>query len=135
MKEKTFQNIFGKRNKEEGFFELKLTKMKSIAFNKVRSSQIAFLKAVNSDKGAYYKISDYGGFNSGKKAVDCFLVKNTNAYVVVMFYEPRKKKNVYYVFIEDWLKAEKKSEKKSITEKELKRYSCLEANYLDKKQT
>ncbi|MCK4522109.1 MAG: hypothetical protein KAU20_06030 [Nanoarchaeota archaeon] len=141
MKERNFQTEFSKRNIEEGVFELKLAKTKSIRFDAVKPHQVTALKQAESENGLFHKISDFPIFANNKmrfnlqKPFDCFLVKNTNAYVVIMFYEPRKKKSVYYVLIEDWLKAEKKSEKKSITEKELKSYSCLEVNYLDKKQT
>ena len=68
------------------------------------------------------------------KPFDCFQVSKQDAYVVVMFYTPYQRKNVYYVRIRDWLEAEAKMmyEKKSITEEELKLRACVVENYLKK---
>lgn len=135
MKEEDFQREFGKRNEIYGVFELKISKGKSIRFDAVKEHQRKALLAVSSTKGLYHKIADppvfYGmrtRFNA-KRPFDCFFVREQDAYVVVMFYEPRVKKNVYYVRIEDWIRAEDLSPKKSITEKCIKNISSWIFNY------
>ena len=134
MKEKDFQTEFSKRNNIHGVFELKLSKGCSIRFDAVKEHQReALLKA--EDGGIFHKIQDmpfFGGNNKLRftkpKPFDCFYVI-AKAFVVVMFYTPRQRKNVYYLLIDDWLKAEKASNKKSITEKELTQFSKFFEDY------
>ena len=140
--EKKFQVEFGRNNLIDGFFELKISKGKSIRFDAVKEHQKEALLAVNSSKGLYHKITDNPvswGMDTKmrftkSKPFDCFRVSKQDAYVVVMFYTPRQRKNVYYIRIRDWLEAEAKMmyEKKSITEEELKLRACVVENYLKK---
>lgn len=134
--EKTFQSEFGKKNLIDGFFELKISKGKSIRFDSLQEHQRDALIKISGGKGLYHKLTDppifYGmqtRFNA-KRPFDCFRVCFQNAYVVVMFYTPRQRKNVYYVRILNWIEAEKEATKKSITEEDLKLRACLVENYL-----
>lgn len=81
--------------------------------------QEAALLAVT-DNGLYHKITDQPflkGMNfQRKKPFDCFRLSGIDAYVVVMFWEPRKKKNVYYILIKNWVKMRDESDRKSMTE-------------------
>jgi len=124
FKEKHVQTLFGKKNKLEGFFELKLCKGKSIRWDAVKPHQIEALKKAK-DEGIYHKISDslpiFGGNKhmrfTAKKPFDCLFLK-APAYVVVCFYIPRKQKTCYYIKIDRYLEAWGKSDKKSYTEED-----------------
>lgn len=137
MKEKDFQTQFGKENIIEGFFELKICNGRSLRWDAIKKHQEkALLTATR--KGIYHKISDQPvswtsnktRFNL-KKPFDCLFLHG-DAYVVVMFYEPRKKKNVYYILIEDFIEARKKSNKKSFTEEEASEMAIYEDDYAKK---
>ena len=141
MKEKNFQAEFKTKNKQIGVFELKLCKGTSIRFDAVKEHQReALLQAYFSKEGLYHKISDSPvswGMNSKMrftkpKPFDCLLIKNQPAFVVIMFYTPRKRKNVYYIFIEDWIEVEKKSKRKSATEELCKNIAFKSESYLKK---
>jgi len=115
MKEKDMQTLFTKwlkKNGETGAYELKICKGKSLPFNKVQEHQVdALLKSRN---GRYaYKISD---MSMGLKPFDCFCFNNSNAFVVIMFYVPRKPKTAYIIDIDMFLHAQIAYERKSITE-------------------
>lgn len=134
MKERDFQTLFGKCNTIHGVFELKFTKGKSIAFNSLAEHQEKALLGVAGD-GFYHKISDFPIFaNSGvrfnrPKPFDCFRLSQTMAYVVVMFWEPRKKKNVYYIKIEDWIEMRERADRKSATEEMIFKNSTIFEDY------
>lgn len=131
MKERDFQTQFKKHNKITGIFELKLCKGKSLSFSSVAEHQKQALLDVSSRTGLYHKISDSPFFKDPEgrmrftkpKPFDCFLLKDVNAYVVIMFYVPRKKKNVYYIPIEKYLDMEREVGRKSFTE-EMARSAC-----------
>jgi len=55
--EKNFQTMFGKRNRLQGVFELKITKGKSISFDAVSEHQIESLMKAQG-KGLFHKIAD-----------------------------------------------------------------------------
>lgn len=137
MREKDFQTQFGKRNTIHGVFELKFTKGKSLPFNSLAEHQEKALLAVSGD-GLFHKITDQPVFaNSGvrftrPKPFDAFFLSQTMAYVVVIFWIPRKKKNVYYIKIEDWVEARERVGRKSLTEEAALKYSTVFENYLDK---
>ncbi len=139
MKESNFQTQFGKRNSIHGVFELKFTKGKSIAFNALAEHQEKALLAV-SGNGLYHKISDFPVFaNSGvrfnrPKPFDCFYLSQTMAYVVVMFWIPRKKKNVYYIKIEDWIEMRTRADRKSATEEMILKHSTIFEGYTAKQR-
>ena len=115
MKEKDMQTLFTKWLKkygDTGAYELKLCKKKSMPYNKVEEHQIdALLKSRN---GRYaYKISD---MSLGRKPYDCFCFHKSYAYVVIMFYVPRKPKIAYIIDIDLFLNAQMMYDRKSITE-------------------
>lgn len=122
MKESNFQTEFGKKNKLEGVFELKFCKGKSLPFNVLAEHQKDALSDISSPRGLYYKLSDFPIFAGSKmrfnkkKPFDCFRLEQIDAYVVVMFWIPRKKKMVYYIAIESWLLMKALAQRKSATE-------------------
>lgn len=126
--EKNFQTEFKNQNEQHGVFELKITKGKSVAFSQVADHQKEALQRANK-KGCYWKIADVG---FAQKPFDCFFLKKTPAYIVVMFYEKRKKKNVYYIEIKRWLKTEKTHKRKSLKEHEVKEIAKYNFNFLKK---
>ena len=119
MKERDFQTEFGKRNLVIGVFELKLCKGKSIRFDSVAEHQEAALLAVEGD-GLYHKITDQPFLKDmnfqRRKPFDCFNLSGIPAYVVIMWWIPRKKKNVYYIPIKEWCLHRDLAGRKSITE-------------------
>jgi len=137
MKEKDFQTEFGKRNKTVGVFELKFTKGKSLPFNALAEHQEKALLAA-SGEGLYHKISDFPIFSKSKarfnkpKPFDCFNIANMPAYVVVMFWVPRKKKMVYYITIHDWIEMRKNADRKSVTESMAVEYAEIIEDYTKK---
>jgi len=122
MKESNFQTEFGKRNILKGVFELKLCKGKSLPFSSVAKHQEEALIAASSKTGLFHKISDSPFFTDKKmrftkpKPFDCFLLRDYPAFVVIMWWVPRKKKNVYYIHINDWIILKETAGRKSITE-------------------
>lgn len=94
MHEKDFQKLFSRANNISGVFELKLVKTKSLAYSKVETHQIQSLLAANTEKGCAYKLSD---MSIDKKPFDCFRISNYTAYIVVLYYVPRKTKIAYYI--------------------------------------
>lgn len=122
MKEKGIQSIFGRINTIPGVFELKICKARSIRFDAVRPHQIEALKAAISSTGLYHKINDlpvYAGSKTkfaSQKPFDCFLLKDTPAYIVICFYKARKYKRFYYVIPYAWEREHEKATKKSINE-------------------
>ena len=128
--EKNFQREFGKRNEIVGLHELKITKLKSIAFSRLEDHQERALLGASGPEGCYHKISD---FSLERKPADCFLMKSFPAYVVVMFYELRKKKMVYYITVRQWLDLRKKlAPRKSAKELEIAEIATHTFNYLTK---
>ena len=100
--------------------EIKIVKGKSFPFSDVKEHQVIGLTGAK--KGLFYRIADQawtaGGFQQ-KKPFDALWIKAENAFVVPVFYIPRKKKRAYLIPIEDFLKLAKDSIKKSITEEAL----------------
>lgn len=130
MVEKNLQSIFSawvKANREKFektvVWELKLEKGTSFAFDRVADHQIEGLLE-SKHQGMYHKISDtpvsWGGqmrFTS-KKPLDCMLVKNAEAYVVLCFYKPRQRKETLWIDIDRFLKVKTEAPRKSIREAE-----------------
>lgn len=133
MKEKDFQSLFTKwvKNHKDYFgcscsFELKIVntvKKKSIRFDAVAKHQLEALDETIRD-GFYYKIPDMTAMNhfSSPKPFDCFLIKGL-AYVVILFYKPRKDKIVHLIPVNNWKSIEKDFPRKSIREEEIEPYS------------
>jgi len=124
VKESNIQSILAKKHNLLGVFEVKLSKTKSIRYDAVKPHQVKGLLSAKK-KGLYHKLSDFPMFAGSKtrfnreKPFDFFYLKDTPAYVVICFYEPRVKKICYYIDIEDWIFASDMSDKKSITEEEV----------------
>ena len=135
MKEKDFQTEFGKRNTVEGCFELKLCKGTSLPFNALADHQREALLAASGD-GLFHKITDQPVFKGSKvrftkpKPFDCFFLKNVWGYVVVMFWIPRKKKDVYYIRMDLWELMVNSAGRKSLTEKMAIEYADVRESYL-----
>lgn len=132
MKEKDIQSKLKSKHTLHGVFELKLCKTRSIRFDAVKEHQIDALTAASSGEGLYHKISDSfiadkkrGTRFPTKKPFDFVYLTNTPAYVVICFYVPRRRKTCYYIDIMDWIKKETESDKKSITESEIKEITFL----------
>ncbi len=138
MKERDFQTQFSKRNKIIGCFELKFCKGKSLPFSALAPHQEQALLDISSGKGLFHKITDQPFFKDpqGKmrftrpKPFDCFYFRNTMSYVVVMFWESRKKKNVYYIPTVNWVKMRERADRKSMTEPMAEIYATWQESYL-----
>ena len=137
MKERDFQTQFKKHNKINGVFELKLAKGKSMPFSAVPEHQIKALCDVSLGDGLYHKISDSPIFSGSKtrftkpKPFDCFFLRNIDAYLVVMFYVPRRKKMVYYIKIIEYIDMVDMADRKSMTEEMAKeRAAMIDSTYL-----
>ncbi len=137
MKESNFQTQFSHKNRIHGVFELKFTKGKSIAFKALAEHQEKALLDV-SGEGLFHKISDQPVFAGSKvrftrkKPFDAFYLSQTMAYIVIMFWIPRKKKNVYYVKIEDWIEMRNKADRKSATEGMVFKHTTIFEDYTTK---
>ena len=112
MKDKDLQTLFGRKNNIHGVFELKIVKGRSMPFNAVQDHQISALLDANGT-GLYHKISDA---SYEKKPFDCFYLVDTPAYVVPVWYVPRKQKTAYYIRIDSYMSVWDKAERKSLTE-------------------
>lgn len=97
-------------------FELKCLKKKSINIRTdFKDHQLPELWH-SKNKHAYQKHSDQSFV---KKNWDCSLWVGTPAYVVVLFYVPRKPKRFHVIDIDDFLELDKKVEKDYIKEYEI----------------
>jgi hypothetical protein len=124
MREAQFQSAFSKWMRENPLnvsaaFELKIVKGNSIPFNAVQEHQITALREVQN--GYYYKISDTPfnhsqGFRFHRpKPFDCFIILG-RAYVVLLFYKPRRKMEAIFIDVNDWVTEQQTSTRKSLTE-------------------
>lgn len=124
MKEKDFQSLFTKWIRENKYnqstaWELKITKEKSLPFSRIEEHQINKLKEAN--KGCvYHKISDQA---MGFKPFDCLQVCNVPAYLVVLYYKPRQKKEAIWIAIDDLINEIQTSKRKSLLEERAKEIS------------
>lgn len=140
MREKDFQTEFGKRNTLRAVFELKFCKGKSLPFSALALHQEQALLDISGMKGLFHKITDSPFFKDPKgrmrftrpKPFDCFYLSNMSAYIVVLFWEPRKKKNVYYIYIRDWIRMREEANRKSLTEAMAKKHCVFRESYLKK---
>lgn len=129
MKEKDIQRLFGKQNKVHGVFELKLCKGKSLSFDSVADHQIKALLQVEGSVGLYHKISDSpvswqkNMRFTAPKPFDCMFLKDTPAYVVVVFYVPSKKKTAYYIPIHEFVNMRTAVESGGLGEKPRKSFT------------
>jgi hypothetical protein len=100
MKEEDLQTLFSRQNAIFGVFELKLTKTKSLAYSKIEPHQIKSLLDANSGSGCAHKLSD---MSMDKKPWDCQNIRMSPAYIVVLYYIPRKPKVIYYIPIKSFV--------------------------------
>lgn len=91
--------------------ELKLTKTKSLPFSALKEHQRHALLTASNGR-LIYKIPDD---SVGQKPFDCFCITNASSWVVIMFYT-RGCKTFYMIPIDVWVKEEKTSKRKSLTE-------------------
>ena len=112
--EKDFQTEFNKYCRYYKFltsaFELKCTKEKSLAFNKVEPHQKANLLLAK-NRCLVFKIPDLGNQNP----FDSFILNGVPAYIVIMF--EAKSKFFVMIDIDNWVLEEQVSKRKSITKK------------------
>ena len=139
--ERQFQQEFKEKNVLHGCFELKLCKGISLPFSNVADHQVEALLAANSEKGLYHKLTDQPVSIQQRnkqmrftrpKPFDCSLVSKQVSCIVIMFYVPRKKKNVYYIDVQAFVAMKDEADRKSITEKMAERYCCRMKSFLKK---
>ena len=115
--EKDFQSAFNrwlKFNWVDGSagFELKITKKKSLPFSRVEMHQLQSLLDVK--HGALiYKISDQ---SIGFKPFDSFILMDAPAFVVIMYYKPRKQKRVCLIDVDKFIDEMNECDRRSLTE-------------------
>lgn len=112
MRERDIQTLFGRKNNVVGVFELKIVKNVSMPFKNVAEHQLAGLYATAHD-GLYHKISDA---SYEQKPYDCFYLAGVPAYVVPVWYIPRKRKTAYYIAIDTFCQMKDSAGRKSLTE-------------------
>ena len=96
-------------------FELKIAKSNTLPFSRIEPHQIDALWRAKNER-VVHKISD---MSVGFKPWDCFILRNSDAFLVVMYYKPRTKKIVYFIDI-DVLLTEIKKGGTSLSEEQAK---------------
>ena len=140
MREKDFQTQFAKKNTLSGVFELKFCKGTSLPFSSLAEHQEKALLAATSKEGLFHKITDAPFFKDAHnkmrftrpKPFDAFFLANMDAYVVIMWWIPRKHKAVYYIKIQDWIEARNCVDRKSLTEPAAIKYATHIEDYFKK---
>lgn len=116
MNEAAFQSLYTKWLKSygeaSGAHELKFTSGKSIPFAAVKEHQVASLLRAKHGQ-VVHKISDMA---LGFKPFDCFILKESTAFVVLMFYVLKQRRKCYAIDIDDFIAERERSDRKSITE-------------------
>lgn len=112
-------------------FELKMVKGNRFPLSSVKEHQVKGL--LDALQGLWYKLADMSAMNGfgAKKPFDAVWVKCEEAYVVPVFYIPRKRKTAYLIPVKEFLKFTGKTfgtskVKKSIKEEELSRFVSIE---------
>jgi hypothetical protein len=109
-------------------FELKICKGPSLPFSAVAAHQIAALQKVKRD-GLFYKLQDtpvsWGGPSRFTRPApfDCFVLAG-DAFVVVCWYVPRKRKTCYMIDVDHFVAMRDGADRKSMTE-EMARQACF----------
>ena len=115
MHESDIQAIISKKRKEiglkNGAYELKLVKRPRFDFRCLADHQAKKLLQVEGD-GLYWKISD---MSAEEKPFDFFFLQGP-AYVIPVWYIPRKRKTAYFIRIKDFLAFRDRHTMKSMTE-------------------
>lgn len=134
MKEKDLQVIFGRYLQENPpnqteVYELKMCKMKSMPFTQVAEHQIEALWKAEFGN-LYYKINDMPFIIGNSKMrftkpkpFDCMNIHDADAYVVIVFYKPRQKKEFILICIGKFRAEILESDRKSLTEERAKEIS------------
>lgn len=128
MKEKIIQSIFtayiqDHSPTETTVWELKVENGTSFLFSKVKDHQITALGAVKRG-GLFHKISDSPmswmkgtPMRFGRpKPFDCFFIRGARAYVALLFYKPKKRKDLLMIDVDDFVRERNASVRKSLTE-------------------
>jgi len=115
-------------------YELKFintTKIKSFAFDRVDQHQVDGLLA--SLEGIFQRIMDQpwssGGFQQ-KKLCDSMYIKAYQAWVVIVFYQPRKAKETVMIPVKKFIELKKKWPRKSIKLDELREVSGVQIVFI-----
>lgn len=111
-------------------YELKLInleKTKSFAFDRVAPHQIEGLLA--STEGLWHKLVDNlnyspsrGARSPSNKPFDGLWIVAKEAYVGIVFYQPRKYKHLYLIPVKDFVELKNSWKLKSIREEQLKQF-------------
>lgn len=122
-----FRNKLRERNlPNTSVFELKIVKSKRFALSSVHEHQIAGL--LGALQGLVLRIADQpfvkGGYQQ-KKSFDMVWFNRADAFVVPVFYLPRKKKTAYLIPVKSF-QEHVKSHVKSLKEDELKKFVSFE---------
>jgi hypothetical protein len=68
---------------------------------------------------------DRGARPCSQKPFDCFWIKAVEAFVAILWYIPRKPKNLHLIKIDDWIELCKTHPRKSIREDEVEKISVI----------
>ena len=94
-------------------WELKLSKTDSLPFAALKDHQVAGLLQSKTPAGVMYKFPDVG---IQQPPFDGFWIRGAEyAWVIVLYYVPRKKKEFLYIDIDDFLIEKARSVRKSLT--------------------
>lgn len=126
MRESDMQTIFGKyirtyKPRVPAVFELKISKGPSLPFNSVKEHQIEALQSVTGG-GFYHKLIDppvFGNMQTrfnAPRPFDCFYLIGIEAFIVIWFYHPGKKKEFIFISISRFIAERDTSARKSLTE-------------------
>ena len=97
--------------------ELKITKTNTIPLSRFADHQIESLRIVkHGEQPLVHKISDAA---PGFKPFDMLVFYNQPAYFGICFYKPRKKKIVYLLDIDDFLRLKRQPKRTSLREDDL----------------
>lgn len=128
MKERDFQTKFKHFLEQFRFhkthtFELKIEKSKSMRFDKVQRHQLRGLYD-SKHKNLYWKLPDTGYV---RKPFDCQVLAQSEAYVVIWFYHPREKKEMFWIDIDKYINVKFKNRhgRKSLKEEEWRSLSTM----------
>lgn len=125
MKEKDMAGYMGRFIREfhptaSSCYEYKLVKQRAFRFDSVAPHQVdALLQSISG--GFYRKEPDMAAISgfSGQKPFDAYYMVAKEAFVVVMFYEPRKPKAVFFIPIKEFINLRKVWPRKSIRKEDL----------------
>jgi len=103
-------------------------------FTQVAEHQIEALTQAKQGN-LYHKITDSPvswGMNTkmrftAKKPFDCMNIYKAEAYIVIVYYKPRKKKEFIFIDVDDFIKEQENSDRKSLTEERAKLISIPNA--------